>query len=245
MSKTKRATVADYKHITPEIEKKVKTVLGEAGKHTYSVSRIYDAHNAVFQLREVAQACSSCLRNRVRNLRNWAHEYYKIEGPIDHGEAPATSESRYRAVVKRLGLELGDTWVGELATLNTVLEEGYPFKLTDDEIDAVLTRAGLLEKILHAPNPDLTIDGLPAAAEQYLDPSGDGFVAPAKGVVRYPMGEDAIPIDFTPNPEMPNKGTVLKADGSKVLPGTYLTATGHIIAVQPGSKATIKEEDLS
>jgi len=65
-----------------------------------------------------------------------------------------------------------------------------------------------------------------------------------KGVTRYPMPE-GMPIDFTPDEDSDVKGTVKYADGSKVKAGTYTTVNGLQIAVQPGGKANIKDEDLT
>src|SRR4030095_9064240 len=97
----------------------------------------------------------SCLRNRVRSLRTWAEKYYKKEVPpvLPENTPILTPEQRYDAVVKRLSLVIGDTPIEELATLNTVLETGYPFELTDDETDAVLTRAAVLEKLIETDMP--------------------------------------------------------------------------------------------
>lgn len=230
MSKAKKP--ADYSHVTPKLLTAVALVLGDAAKHTYSVTRVYAAHNAVFQLKEVPQSCSSCLRNRARALRKWLKEYKdqlpKSEGAVEpvRGE----DESAYDFLVRRLALAIGDTPAEELATLNTLLEPGYPNELTDEETDAVLTRIGELE-----------------AEPQYSDPSAPGFVAPALGITRIPMGEGLVPFDFTPGADDPNKGTILYASGDKVKAGTYETATGQEIAVQPGGKATLKpkEEDLT
>ncbi len=79
---------------------------------------------------------------------------------------------------------------------------------------------------------------------QYDNPEAPGYVARVEGTVRYPMAE-GIPFDFLPNEGTAVKGTVTYADGTKVKPGTYVTAEGLEIAVQPGGKANIKEvEDL-
>lgn len=83
-------------------------------------------------------------------------------------------------------------------------------------------------------------------APQYDNPDAPGYVAQAEGTVRYPMAE-GTPFDFLPNEGTLVKGTVTRADGSKIKPGTYITAEGLEIVVQPGGKASIKEaeEDLT
>lgn len=77
---------------------------------------------------------------------------------------------------------------------------------------------------------------------QYTDPDAPGYVPQAEDTVRYPMAE-GIPFDFLPNEGTLVKGTVTLGDGSKIKPGTYITAEGLRIVVQPGGKATIKSED--
>jgi len=224
-------TKINYDHATPQLVKRVREVIGEAAKHKYSVSRVYAAYNEAFGKRDQPQTCSSCLRNRVRELKEWYNGL-----PADKREAgttvpPIDESSVYDKLVKRLALNIDGGPESELATLRTVLEPGYPNELSEDEQDAVLERVDELE-------------GIVFAKPQYLDPAAPGFVPPAAGVVRHPMGEDTLPIDFTPNEGDANKGTVLNADGTTIKPGTYTTPRGIVIAVQPGGKATIKEESL-
>lgn len=73
MTKVKKGV--DYSKVTPALVKQVKDVIADADKHTYSVSKVYAAHNAAFGLREQPQTCSSCLRNRARDLRDWLKGY--------------------------------------------------------------------------------------------------------------------------------------------------------------------------
>lgn len=82
MTKVKKGV--DYSKVTPALVKQVKDVIADADKHTYSVSKVYAAHNAAFGLREQPQTCSSCLRNRARDLRDWLKgydEYAKANAP--------------------------------------------------------------------------------------------------------------------------------------------------------------------
>lgn len=92
MTKVKKGV--DYSKATPALVKKVKDVIADADKHTYSVSKVYAAHNAAFGLREQPQTCSSCLRNRARDLRDWLKgydEYAKANAP-EPGTPPAGNE---------------------------------------------------------------------------------------------------------------------------------------------------------
>lgn len=176
MTKTKKGV--DYSKVTPVLVEQVKDVIADADKHTYSVSKVYAAHNAAFGLREQPQTCSSCLRNRARDLRDWL--------------------------------------------------KGY-------------------DEYAKAPKPATPPDGNKGTGDgdqtgQYDNPEAPGYVAQAEGTVRYPMAE-GIPFDFLPNEGTLVKGTVTRADGSKIKVGTYLTAEGLQIVVQPGGKANIKSED--
>lgn len=197
MTKTKKGV--DYSKATPALVKQVRDVIADADKHTYSVSKVYAAHNAAFGLREQPQTCSSCLRNRTRDLRDWLKgydEYVKANAPKPE-TPPAGNEGTDEGGKARDGDQTGQSG------------------------DA---------------NPD----------PQYDNPEAPGYVAQAEGTVRYPMAE-GIPFDFLPNEGTIVKGTVTRADGTKVKPGTYVTAEGLEIAVQPGGKANIKEveEDLT
>lgn len=84
---------------------------------------------------------------------------------------------------------------------------------------------------------------------QYSDAEGEGYVAPGEGVTRLLQAEgaDGLPFDFTAGEDLaaPNKGSVKYADGSTVKPGTYVTADGSTLGVQPGGKATITAADDS
>ena len=76
MSKTK-AKGPEYSKVTPALVKQVKDVIADGDKHRYSVSAVYGAYNAAFEKRDTPQTCSSCLRNRVRELRKWLEGYEK------------------------------------------------------------------------------------------------------------------------------------------------------------------------
>lgn len=202
MTKLKKGVA--YSGVTPALVKQVKDVIADADKHTYSVSKVYAAHNAAFGLREQPQTCSSCLRNRARNLRDW------LKGYDDYAKANAP-------------------------------------KPETPPVDSEGTGKGS-----KAQKSDQTGKGSKAQKSDQTEQSGDakpdpqhdatGYVAQAEGVVRYPMAE-GVPFDFLPKEGTLVKGTVTRADGSKIKPGTYITAEGLQIVVQPGGKANIKNED--
>lgn len=90
MIKTKKGV--DYSKVTPALVKQVNDVIADADKHTYSVSNVYAAHNAVFGLREQPQTCSSCLRNRARDLRDWLKGYDEYANAPKPETPPAGNE---------------------------------------------------------------------------------------------------------------------------------------------------------
>lgn len=224
----------------------------------YSTSAIYAAHNAVFGLDEIPQTCSSCLLTRGNALRSWLHTEVPTAKPVGKtGEGVQTQNPITGAQTGQLP---GDSKpavdnvaaVNEPATLSAWLQDEFTKREVADTLDA---RKDALELIFedetitdeqreYAATTYDAIEAQIAAANavepQYVDPGAPGFVAPAKGVMRYPMGEGIMPFDFTPSEADENKGTVKAADGANVKAGTYTAATGHTIAVSIGGKATIK-----
>lgn len=199
MTKTK-AKGPDYSKVTPALVKQVKDVIADGDKHRYSVSAVYGAYNTAFEKRDTPQTCSSCLRNRVRELRKWLEgyeKYAKENAPKKDNKMPKGGKGK-----------------------------------ADDN------------KGQEDPKTGQNGDAGEGVIPQYDDPAAPGFVAPAEGVTRTPMGE-GLPFDFTPSREDPNKGTVILADGTAVKPGTYKTARGLDIAVQVGGRATIKEGEVT
>lgn len=160
----------DYTKFDPYFVEQVRKVIAEGDRHKYSVSRVYGAYNRAYGKNDKPQSCSSCLRNRVRELRKWYKGYEAAGG----GSAEVTAEND---------------------------------------------------------------------SPQYTDPAEPGFVPPEIGVIRIPM-RDSMPFDFTPSKDSDEKGKVRYADGAAVKAGTYQTATGDEIAVQPGGKATLKTNEL-
>lgn len=68
----------DLKKATENNVLLVEQILKEADVHQYSVSKIYTAHNEIFDLKDVPQSCASCLHERVTRLRKW-YELYLSE----------------------------------------------------------------------------------------------------------------------------------------------------------------------
>lgn len=85
MSKANNKGV-DYGKFDPYFIEQVKGVIAEADRHKYSVSRVYGAYNKAHGKNDKPQTCSSCLRNRVRELRKWYEGYTKFEAEQKKGE---------------------------------------------------------------------------------------------------------------------------------------------------------------
>lgn len=141
MTKTKKGV--DYSKVTPALVKQVKDVIADADKHTYSVSKVYAAHNAAFGLREQPQTCSSCLRNRARDLRDWLKgydEYAKANAPKP--ETPPAGEGKDEGGKAQDGDQTGQSGDADtdpnnpqydapaLGVVRIPMKEGAPIDLT-------------------------------------------------------------------------------------------------------------------
>lgn len=148
MSKKQAPAGISWGKASDELKAKVKFVLQSAQNNRYSVSRIYAAYNAIFELQEAPQTCSTCLTSRVKKLREWWKNNAKedttndatpvvIDGVKTTGEkhVPAEGETTeatdYAGVYAKYKFAVGDGLgnaetdsAGELATLGTAMETG-------------------------------------------------------------------------------------------------------------------------
>ena len=54
------------------LKQEVEILLAEIDRtHRYSMSKIYNLTNSIFNNNEIPQSCASCLIRKVRELRNW------------------------------------------------------------------------------------------------------------------------------------------------------------------------------
>ncbi|HOF16722.1 MAG TPA: hypothetical protein PLP76_07490 [Bacteroidales bacterium] len=95
----------DLKKATEKNVLLVEQVLKEADAHQYSVSKIYTAHNEIFDLKDVPQSCVSCLHERVTRLRKW-YELYLSEVQSESDEADSENENTNTDNDKVFNLEL-------------------------------------------------------------------------------------------------------------------------------------------
>ncbi|MEN9918327.1 MAG: hypothetical protein RL662_763 [Bacteroidota bacterium] len=55
-----------------DLQNEVQLLIKEIEKtHRYSMSRIYNLHNKIFNKNELPQSCASCLIKKVKDLKNW------------------------------------------------------------------------------------------------------------------------------------------------------------------------------
>lgn len=226
----------DYGKATPALVKQVKGVIAESENHRYSVSAVFGAYNAAFGKNDKPQTCRSCLVNRVRELRDWYKGYLSYTaGKKGKGDNPEDDETPLMTFI--------DIKTGEAVTLKVLKMEN-----DEAEVQAEDGSPAPEGEYTHHFESGATVRVLVSNGKavlvkpQYDDPGAPGFVEPATGVTRIPMAE-GLPLDFTPGKEDPNKGTAVYADGTTVKPGTYKTGRGTDIAVQPGGKVTLKEEE--
>lgn len=127
--------------ITDAILDQVKAVLEDKAQNKYSTSKIYAAHNAVFNKNETPESCASCLRKRADALVKWYGEYAtstngkdkkaidelpKQLGDAAHQGAPATDDELIAGVDEAQDFDLMDVTnkKGEALKIKFVTIEG-------------------------------------------------------------------------------------------------------------------------
>lgn len=122
----------------------VEDVLAMAAKNRYSVSKIFAAHNAVFELKEQAQSCASCLTIRVSALRKWYGEPQQIDNPeafrnavlgdTTPAQTAGLTDEQVKTYIENAAKELGlseDSTREEFLAALTQLEQGqHPAEVT-------------------------------------------------------------------------------------------------------------------
>ncbi len=109
--------------ITPEVVADVRRIVEESVRHSYSVSRIFEAHNLIFNRRDTPQTCSTCLRNRVRDLKRWLAEYDAASAAPEAAPEAAAAEAP-EAVPEEV--EVPDPVDAEAEAPEAVPEEDVP-----------------------------------------------------------------------------------------------------------------------
>lgn len=115
---SKKKTGISYDKATPDLVSRVKEVVAEGARRRYSVSKVYAAYNAVFELRETPQSCSSCLVNRVSLLVEWLKGYEQSRAKAPR-VTPDPNNPQYPEPVA--------------GVIRIPMAEGAPIDLTPDE----------------------------------------------------------------------------------------------------------------
>ncbi len=87
---------------TTDLKNEVAQLVAEIDKtHRYSMSRIYELSNKVFDSHETPQSCASCLIRKVRRLKKWLEtvDREQLSGNSEQVTAdnkPSAAKSRQR-----------------------------------------------------------------------------------------------------------------------------------------------------
>lgn len=235
MSKQNKKVALAFKDASAQLIKKVEGVMAEATKHTFSVSRVYAAHNEVFQLNEKPQTCGSCLRTRANNLAKWYNEANKgklkavpttgvMQDPPAQDEPPVVDTTENLIVSFTPAEEGAQYGIATLADGTPAPAGNYH---QDDQQFAVNGDAGNYTVITG-------------------EPAGDEAKFKAEGITVLKLKEEGgQDIHFTTEDKsaavLGSKGLVKYADGSNVKTGKHELADGTTLAVAVGGKAAIKE----
>lgn len=262
MSK-KNKNAVDFKTVSPALVQEVENVLAEAAKHKYSASRVYSAHNQVMGKTETPEVCASCLKKRAEALRKWYGEYTMHQANESNDLLNAEGQALtnvpretftdldgiygyYAATIVGAPTETTDELEGEVAGIIAIMEK-HADELAESENDLLTSRLGDIK------------------AQQILDtvtaPNvGNYGTDEVKGTTPVKILDDQEVIDAakvdllalknkkgesfsgTFNSEDGVNGQLLDAEGVSFKPGTYSTETGDSYAVQPGGKATYKND---
>jgi hypothetical protein len=199
-------------NVTPELLAQVREVLDMAAKSRYSVSKVYGVWNAVMGKTETPQTCPTCLRNRVKGLREW------YEGQALHVQTddPTSHDSNSG------GIDYTD---------NSQSEGG-------ESVDPI----GTPDDDTAPPQDEERPDGVELGADN------ETRTALMNGapidVIRLHVPSLEWPVYFEPGDKDLNKGTARYEGGGSIKPGKYETSDGRELAVQPGGRATLKENLL-
>lgn len=176
--KSKKVAIA-YKDASAQLIKKVEGVMAEAKKHTFSVSRIYAAHNEVFQINEKPQTCGSCLKTRAANLTKWYEEANK--GKLKAVKTDGNKQFTADEVIANHQIEMGETPAEGAEALSTFIASGV-----GSESDNAVLGARLQELI-----DETEVDGQDALVLFTPAEEGAQFGIATKGGQPLPAGNYA------------------------------------------------------
>lgn len=217
--------------VTAAMIQSVEIVLNDISKHRYSTTGIYNAHNAVFGLNEVPEACTSCLVNRAIKLKKWYLDYAleqaqngkDVYGKKISEAAPTVPASN---VPRETFTDLASIYENYLETEAPEDEAAAIAEITKQDAEA--TANG--QTMLFDNERTLLQDRLAELSAPKVDVGTENFdVTDKDGNVHTVSFAD-------------EKLTFINADGEvkNMKAGTYSLVNGDSYAVQPGGKATFK-----
>lgn len=260
-----------FDKVTPAVLMQVEEVLKMAANYRYSASKVYAAHNLVFGKNETPDTCASCNKKRADALRKWYNgyqsqlvdetpvsvnvdtrdEFKDLDGIYGHFyntiaevDPDAQNETEgINAILKKNGADLfpGETELlnARLADLQGINEAGQIDPTAFDNLQASSDTVGMNSntqpgaKGLNEPN---TITGGMDAQTITEADLTEGLL-----ILKNKKGETFTGIFDS---EDGVNGKLVDAEGNSLKPGTYTTETGDSYAVQPGGKATYKNDAI-
>lgn len=146
---TKTTKGPDYGKATAVLVKQVRDVIADGDKHRYSVSAVYGAYNTAFGKNDRPQTCSSCLRNRVRELRGWLAGYEKYiaakemkkdekkpEAAVSSGAEEKTQDQAEKVTPQYDDPAAPGFVAPAIGVIRTPMADGLPFDFTPSKEDA-------------------------------------------------------------------------------------------------------------
>lgn len=76
-----------------ELIGKARRIIEEAALHRYSISSIYETHNAITGNNEKQQSCPTCLIGKVKEIRKWLMQA-DASGSASKGRATENPEQK-------------------------------------------------------------------------------------------------------------------------------------------------------
>lgn len=236
--------------VTDALLDQVKAVLEDKANNKYSTSKIYAAHNAVFNKTETPESCASCLRKRADALLKWY---------TDREVSKKTDGAK--EVIDNLPKQLGDAaHEGAPIKETFMIIDGERFTVVDDETEQPATV--IFTPASEGANYGIATDikGKPTPAYVYEQEGKAYLVSGEEGAYTEVTGEPIAEVKDFDLMDVTNKkgeafkikfvtiegdtGTATLEDGKALAAGTYTTKEGDTVAVQPGGKATLKSNLL-
>lgn len=87
---------------TQELIQQAENLVAEVKKtHRYSMSRIYELWNEIFEKSETPQSCASCLIRKMADIKGWLEEEKKDIMEPSENEQPVTPSKPQKKTKKK------------------------------------------------------------------------------------------------------------------------------------------------